>query len=49
MEYGKIDEPHFVVCLEGGDEIHDSLVPFLEQEHNTFAMIQNIGTDREVT
>lgn len=31
MEYGKIDEPHFVVCLEGGDEIHDSLVAFVEK------------------
>ena len=44
MEYGKIDEPHFVVCLEGGDEIHDSLVAFVEKEHITFGMIQGIGT-----
>ena len=49
MEYGKIDEPHFVVCLEGGDEIHDSLVAFVEKEHITFGMIQGIGTVREVT
>ena len=48
MEYGKIDEPHFVVCLEGGDEIHDSLVAFVEKEHITFGMIQGIGTVREV-
>ena len=49
MEYGKIDEPHFVVCLEGGDEIHDSLVAFAEKEHITFGRIQGIGAVREVT
>ena len=49
MEYGKIDEHHFVVCLEGGDEIHDSLVAFVDKEHITIGMIQGIGTVREVT
>ena len=38
-----------MVCLEGGDEIHDSLVAFVEKEHITFGMIQGIGTVREVT
>ncbi len=31
MEYGKIDEPHFVVCLEGAMKSMTALLPLLKK------------------
>ena len=45
----KLMNPILWSALRGGDEIHDSLVAFVEKEHITFGMIQGIGTVREVT